>query len=548
MRIPKEPIAREQFYLDLIEKCLVSREQRKVDYSSLRSYYLFGNAPDDVPAIYNKIYPHIDQLTSFLYSAETTKFSIHTGAAVPEQEQIKVPTLSKALNDEWLNSNADQVFSTAVTWSLCYNSTFVKLVINNGIHPYMVEPACIGVLREDSAYTDRQEALVHSYYITKSELFDRLYSHPQRDSIVKRVMASQHERTEIANGIQRIILSQTNPTMYGNVNLDLTGNPTYKAQVSEDTIEMIELWVWNDETNDYQVVTKADPNVIIYDRSGESMFLKGELPFIQICPNPLYDYYWGASEVQRLVYLQQLRNKRMTEILDLLSKQVSPPTALIGFTGILDEKNFALNRAGGLLATDTPNAKVEKLAPTIPPDLFREIGEVDLMFEEASGIVSVLQGRGEAGVRSSGHASQLARLGSSRAKKRALVIEDSLEKMATLYLKCMQVYDNTHYTDAHGLKFIADQFTRDFVVKVDAHSNSPIFMEDSRKMAFELFQAGVIDKESLLDMIEPPMKQLLLERLKKAEEKQEAQQAMEQQMQQMQPPKAEGKPDLKKVG
>jgi hypothetical protein len=548
MRIPKEPIAREQFYLDLIEKCLVSREQRKVDYSSLRSYYLFGNAPDDVPAIYNKIYPHIDQLTSFLYSAETTKFSIHTGASVADEEQIKVPTLSKALNDEWLNSNADQVFSTAVTWSLCYNSTFVKLVINNGIHPYMVEPACIGVLREDSAYTDRQEALVHSYYITKSELFDRLYSHPDRDAIVKRVMSTEHERTEIASGIQRIILSQTNPSMYGNVNLDLSGNPTYKAQVSEGTIEMIELWVWNDETKDYQVVTKADPNVIIYDRTGESMFLKGELPFIQICPNPLYDYYWGGSEVQRLVYLQQLRNKRMTEILDLLSKQVSPPTALIGFTGILDEKNFALNRAGGLLATDMPNAKVEKLAPTIPPDLFREIGEIDLMFEEASGIVSVLQGRGEAGVRSSGHASQLARLGSSRAKKRALVIEDSLEKMATLYLKCMQVYDSTHYTDSKGIKFIAEQFTKDFVVKVDAHSNSPIFMEDSRKMAFELFQAGVIDKESLLDMIEPPMKQLLLDRLRKAEEKQAAQQAMEQQAQQMQPPKAEGKPDLKKVG
>ena len=548
MRIPKEPVARENFYLDLIEKCLVSREQRKVDYSSLRSYYLFGNAPDDVPAIYNKIYPHIDQLTSFLYSAETTKFSIHTGASVSEDEQIKVPTLSKALNDEWLNSNADQVFSTAVTWSLCYNTTFVKLVVNNGIHPYMVEPACIGVLREDSPYTDRQEAIVQTYYITKSELYDRLYSHPQRDSIVKRVMSTQHERTEIANGIQRIILSQSNPTMYGNVNLDLSGNPTYKAQVSEDTIEMVELWVWNDETKDYQVVTKADPDVIIYDRTGESMFLKGELPFVQICPNPLYDYYWGASEVQRLIYLQQLRNKRMTEILDLLAKQVSPPTALIGFTGILDEKNFALNRAGGLLSTDMPSAKVEKLAPTLPPDLFREIGEVDLMFEEASGIVSVLQGRGEAGVRSSGHASQLARLGSSRAKKRALIIEDSLEKMATLYLKLMQVYDNTHYTDTRGMKFIADQFTKDFVVKVDAHSNSPIFMEDSRKMAFELFQAGVIDKESLLDMIEPPMKQLLLERLRKAEEKQAAQQAMEQQAQQMQPPKAEGKPDLKKVG
>ncbi len=55
MRIPKEPIAREQFYLDLIEKCLVSREQRKVDYSSLRSYYLFGNAPDDVLCVGDEI-------------------------------------------------------------------------------------------------------------------------------------------------------------------------------------------------------------------------------------------------------------------------------------------------------------------------------------------------------------------------------------------------------------------------------------------------------------------------------------------------------------
>jgi hypothetical protein len=464
-------------------------------------------------------------------------------------EHIKVPTLTRALNDEWLNSNADQVFSSATTWALVYNSCFIKLILNNGMHPYLVEPSCIGVLREDTPYSDRQEALVHTYYITKSELYARLYSHPKRDQIVSRVGATQHERTEVANGLERIILSQSNPTMYGNVNLDLAGGNRYKAVVAEDTVEMTELWVWNDDIADYQVVTKADPDVIIYDRSGESVFMKGELPFVQIAPNPLYDYYWGGSEVQRLIYLQQLRNKRMAEILDLLSKQVSPPTALIGFTGILDEKNFALNRAGGLLATDMPNAKVEKLAPQIPPDLFREIQEIDAMFEEASGIVSVLQGKGESGVRSSGHASQLARLGSSRAKKRALVIEDSLEKVATLYLKSMQLYDNTHFTDTQGNKFIAEQFTKDFVVKVDAHSNSPIFMEDLRQLAFNLYKSEVIDKESLLDLLEPPMKQLLKDRLKKMEEKkakQQEAQAAAQQAEKQAP--AKGKPDLKQVG
>lgn len=549
MRIPTNPQDREIFYLDLIQKCTVSREERKVDYGSLRSWYLFGNGPDEAPALYNKIFPHIDQLTSFLYSAETTRFSIQMGAAVSEQEHVKEPALTRALNDEWLNSNADQVFSSATTWALVYNSCFVKLILNNGMHPYLVEPSCIGVLREDTPYTDRQEALVQTYYITKSELYARLYSHPKRDEIVARVGATQHERTEIANGLERIILSQSNPTMYGNVNLDLAGGNRYKAVVAEDTVEMTELWVWNDDTQDYQVVTKADPDVIIYDRAGESVFMKGELPFVQIAPNPLYDYYWGGSEVQRLVYLQQLRNKRMSEILDLLSKQVSPPTALIGFTGILDEKNFALNRAGGLLATDMPNAKVEKLAPQIPPDLFREIQEIDAMFEEASGIVSVLQGKGESGVRSSGHASQLARLGSSRAKKRALIIEDSLEKLATLYLKAMQLYDNTHYTDTEGRKFIAEQFTKDFVVKVDAHSNSPIFMEDLRQLAFNLYKSEVIDKESLLDLLEPPMKQLLKDRLKKMEEKkakQQEAQAAAQQAEKQAP--AKGKPDLKQVG
>jgi hypothetical protein len=542
MRIPSDPLHREDFYLDLIQKCFVSREERKADYSTLRSYYLFGAAPEESPALFNKIFPHLDQLTSFLYSAETTRFTINIGAEVNPQEHRKIPTLTNLLNDEWLNSNCDQVFSTALTWGLCFGTTYVKLIVNNGIHPYMVEPSSVGVLREDVPYTDRQEAIAQTYYITKSELYARLYSHPKRDQIVKRVTSSyQPQQLDIPDGIDRIIMSQTNPTMTGTVNLDLSGMNRYKARVAEDTVEMTELWVWNDETLDYQVVTIAEPDIIIYDRPGEQVFLKGELPFVQICPNPMYDYYWGQSEVQRLVFLQSLRNKRMTEILDLLSKQVSPPTALIGFTGILDEKNFALNRAGGLLATDMPNAKVEKMAPQMPGDLFEVIREVDQMFAEASGITSVLSGRGETGVRSQGHASQLARLGSSRAKKRALIVEDSLEKVSTLFLKLIQAYDNTRLVDTENVPFIADQFTNNYVVKVDAHSNSPIFTEDLRQLAFNMFKAGAIDKESLIDLLEPPMKQLLKEKLKRMEEKQ-AQQPPQQ------PPKPESKPDLKAVG
>ena len=521
MRIPTNNDDRENFYLDIMNKCLVSREERKGDYTTLRSYYLFGVSPEQPPAYFNKIHPHLDQLTSFLYSAETTRFSINLGASVPIVEQDKTPVLTKALNDEWLNSNADQVFSMALQWALVYNTTYIKLVVNKGIHPYMIEPASIGVLREDIPYTDRQEAIVQTYYITKSELAARLYSHPKRQAIMDRVTSGvKVSDNDMPEAVNRIVMSQTNPTIYGNINMDLYGMNRYIPRIGEDTVEMKEMWLWNDDTQDYQVVTMASPDIVVYDRPGASMFLKGECPFVQICPNPQYDYLWGQSECQRLIMLQELRNSRMTEILDILSKQVSPPTVYSGISGIVDEKYMALNRAGTYIASDMPGAKVDRLSPDMPANLFEVIHEVDEMFAEASGISNVLSGKGESGVRSQGHASQLARLGSARIKKRALIIEDSLEKVATLYLKLMQVYDDTHFQDTNGKKFIAEQFTKDFTVKVDAHSNSPIFTEDLKQLAFNLFKTGSIDKESLIDLVEPPMKQLLIEKLQKREKEQ----------------------------
>jgi hypothetical protein len=538
MRIPTKDDERESFYIDLMSKCLVSTEQRKIQYDKLKCFFMFGASPDDPPALYNKIAPHIDQLNSFLYSSETTRFSINIGAAVYKSEHTKIPVLTRALNDEWLNSNTDQVFSTAINWSLVYNSTFVKVVVgkNGSINPYVIEPSAVGVLREDRPYTDRQEAIVQKYYMTKSELYTRLYSHPNRDSILRRVFEAPKPVDEAPNAMNRLAFSQTQPNITGNVALSLDSMTRYQALVGEQVVEMVELWVWNDETSDYQVVTIANPDVIIYDRSGESMFLKGECPFVQISPNPLYDYFWGQSEVEKLIYLQELRTKRVGEISMLLAKQVNPPKAFSGFMGITDEKAFALNSPSSFILSDTPGGKVEELAPKMPEDLFKEIAEIDAMFAEASGISSVLQGRGETGVRSAGHASQLARLGSSRAKKRALIIEDSLEKLATLYLKLMQAYDDTKYVDENGMSFIAEQFTGDYVVKVDAHSNSPIFMEDSRDLAFKLFEAQVIDKKRLIDLVDPPMKQLLKDDLEKAEKK-AAQQPPQQPPQQTPQPK-----------
>jgi hypothetical protein len=532
MRIPEKDDERLLFVMETIQKCMASLETRRADYKVLRCYYLQGNAPDGVAAPYNQIFPHLDQLSSFLYSSETTKFSAQTGATFPPTDFPKISPITRLINDVWLESDADQVFSLAMNWALVYNTTLIKLVVDRGeILPYMVEPGMFGVLREDIQGLSNQEAVCFRYYVTKGELWGRyLKDHPNGEAILAAVSFAQANK-QADYGDHRMLISavSTNSVTGQAPMIPNTVRINYTPEVAEETIEMNELWV-RDDKNGYNVFTVADPFVVIFDRPGENLFLKDELPFIQICPNPLPGYFWGSSEVDRLAGLQDQLSERMRQVWDLLKQQVSPPTSFSGFVGAIEELMNTFNTAGGAVTDQGQGqGKVTRFAPSLPDDLFKEIREIREMFGEQSGITPVLAGRGESGVRSQGHAQQLGRLGSSRPKKRALVIESALERMATLYLRLLQKYTDVQLKDEKGENFIPAQFPRDCAIKVDAHSNSPIFTEDTRELAFEMFKAKVIDGEDLLDLVDPPKKDLLKQKLKEREAKIAAQQAQQKQ-------------------
>lgn len=517
MKIPKDANEREGFYWDLIGKCGYSSNDRKPTYSRLRNNFLFGS-DEGYQVPFNKIYPHIDLLTSFLFSIDTTRFSVELDSDASEDEVNKLSRATKAVNEVWHRGNADIVFNTALEWALVFNTMIVKLIPtgDGNVSYHALEPSSFGVLREDVPYIDRQEAVYHEYYISKSELGRLLASHPNKESILGRLEGTQTSRDDaLPSSVTRIITAASSPNMVGNAGMQDSGN-NYRPQVAEDLIKMFELWLWNDDINDYQTVTMAESGVTIYDR--KNIFVEGEVPFVQVCPNPLYDYFWGESEVDRLTQLQRWRTERMENIDDLFNKQANPPTALNGTFGIQDELSFALNRAGGLLKSQDPTAKVERFSPNFPPEAFSILHEIDQMFAEVSGMGNMMMGKGESGVRSKGHADTLARIGSSRAKKRALIVEDSLEKIAGLTLKILKVYDKTRYLDDNKVPFIMSQLTDKCSVKVDAHSSSPIYVEDYRQMISELFQARAIDRKSMIEMLHPPMEAILLDRLKKIEE------------------------------
>ena len=541
MKIPP-PAEREAFYYEVIQKCLVSREDRKQQYDRLRNYFLFGCSPDSAPALYNKIDSHLDQLTSFLFAADTTRFSIKLGATVDKRVEIpRAKAIVQRLNDRWEDSNIDIVFTNAVNWALVFDTTIVKLVQRGReTMPFMITPDNFGVLREDISMLDRQEAFVNVFFTTRDQLQRDLEYHPQRDVILMRLSAVRKTETDLPAGVQRIIMSTIYPlsgTMTGNAPAPLANEDLYRARTSEELVEMHELWLWDDgapgrdtktgRPGGYRCITMAEPSICVYDRlaydptrgDGMQLFLDGEHPFTQVCPNPLPDYFWGRSEVAKLTGLQDNRELHIQQANEIVNRNVNSVKVAQGQWGAVDEKNLALNKMHALLSSVDPQAKIQEFKPQMPTDLWALVREDDAMFAEASALPNVLQGKGEAGVRSKGQTDTLARLGSSRPKKRALIIEDSLERIATLYCKLDQVANPEKlYIEkpdgGQGDEFLAKHFTKDYMVKVDAHSSSPVFVEDQKENARWMFEQKIIDGEAYIDMTQPQNAQALKLRYK----------------------------------
>ena len=76
MKIPKNEIDRHMLYAEVSEQCLRSRDDRVTDYVRRESYYLNGCESGSPPATFNKIYPSLQNLTAFIFAADSTSFMI----------------------------------------------------------------------------------------------------------------------------------------------------------------------------------------------------------------------------------------------------------------------------------------------------------------------------------------------------------------------------------------------------------------------------------------------------------------------------------------
>jgi hypothetical protein len=533
MKLPQKDIGK--WARELITQCEVSRADRISNLQRWYSYYYTGTG-DGKPARYNKIFSHIDRLASFLFSADDVRFKIGYDQNVGEPWLNRAIAQSTILNRHFHRNACDLDFAEAVHWALIQGKTLLKQQWGyHGFEPWLVHPHFFAVLREDIDGLDRQEAFVHTVFITKDELRRQVSNLRDGEKLAEEIGAAAQQRHDelspVDNPMRQVLISGLNPVQMNiaapgksNVAVSNAPSPQLAPEVAADLVRIDELWVIDSDRDDYTTIRVVEPDIVLEGRYQHRNLsgVEGEQPFVEICPNRNSNYFWGESEIATLAPLQDMLNESVEDLRRLTKLRARPPRVGIGFSGITGEKYRALNVPDGWATEDSPTAKLETLTAEVPPELFQQIEKILQWFDEAGGFQPITMGQGEPGVRAGSHAATLLRTGSPRIRDRALLVERQCGSMGDFSFKLLQNKNAEVFKSKLGEEFLLSQAGSDYYVTVDSHSGSPIFTDDTRRDAFDLHRAGAISASDLIRLVRPPQMELLMEGAEKREAAQAA--------------------------
>lgn len=519
--------------MELVNECCVSRQNRISAGKVWKNYY-FNGTENDAPSIYNRVYSHVDKLASYLFSPSEVRFRMDFESTIDPRFLQQGEFSSKLLSRAFHNSNTDIAFGEATKWSLIKGCCFVKMVWgHNGLEPWVVQPEQIGVLREDLNGLDRQEAFVHTMYLTESQ-FKRLISGNYDEAEILKKLSKRGGDKGLEgedDGLHTLVLggfggNQPPITLQGTSNPNvgsalMFGSPAPQVtpNVVKKMIKLHELWVLDDERGDYTTFQLIDAEIVVYGKNkhtnllnpyNEESGLKGEHPFRMVCANQVNGYFWGRSEVANIWTLQKNLTTRMNEIDRLSRLRANPPRYATGMSSLTEQGYDAWNSPGGFISEPTPNGTMKAESPEMPPELFAEVDKLVSYFDDVGGFTPTTQGRGESGVRSGVHADTLLRTSTPRLRDRALLVERQCAELGDLSFKLMQAKDARKYTVKEGNEYLLSQLPEDYMVTVDSHTSSPAFSEESKDLAFMLQKAGAIDAKALIQLTHPPMEDTLV--------------------------------------
>ena len=531
-RIPRRnvgPWARE-----IISMCMISRQDRILQSQTMRNFYFTGSA-DGTAGVDNEIFPEIDHIASMLFSPVDPRFYIGYDRNESAENRAMADAAASYLSRDFRRRGVDEVMADAVNWGLIESSSFIKLLWGrHGFDPYLVPQTFMGVLQEGVADLDRQDAFVHTTFVTPASFERSIKDHPEEAAILRAVRRQAASRTDSdANpsdqGLRRLLIGGTIPV---NLAPPQTSQPAGwvqwirgpQAVLSPDTLESLiqvdELWVIDNEREDYTTFQVAGDIMIEGKLQRRNLCgIKGRHPFIKVTPNPLPTLLWGRSEVANMMMAQEAISSQVNGINRTMRMQEDPPLSIVGVSGNIDEKRSALMKPGGRISELNPQMKIENHAPKLDEQAVPWLDNLYAILHRASGLEApISRGLGEQGVRSGVHGDTMVRMSGPRLRDRAILMERTYASLGelgflTLQAKLPDRFELKSTSDSPNhqpVAFTLDQIPDDYDLSVDSHSASPAFADDARRLAFDLARLKAISDVDLIRLTHPPREDTLV--------------------------------------
>lgn len=528
----------------LVEQCRVSATTRAESARDFASWRQNGTL-ERQRATANLLYKHIESVSSHLMSPSELRFVIDTEHDHPKDTQRICAMAARVLTREWERQGIDMTFSQGVGDALAYGCVIPKLLIKESmagnsrkieLNAKLVMPWNFGVLVETRNSLNAQEAVVETVFLTRYEVWRRVRHLADGKKLYERIIsnASPDPGTGGPDGfMHQVLLGATtapvNPSapMQAPGLVDVGGNnsPQPTVMVAEELYPLHELWVFNDETDDWTTIQYIEPDILIAPLAHHrraNLFAPHALPYGRICPNE-DGRFWGRSELEDLIEPQKVLTGVLDDCRKLMAVQFDKFIVFGGQEGITDEAAYRQARNSGF-ANAGPNGTVTDMTPKFPAEAQPFIGLVRDLMRDASGFSPIMTGQGEPGVRAGVHADTLLRTSAPFLRDRSLLVERQLAEFADASLMALEAKEAQVYwvdpEDGGKTDFTMDQLPDDRRVAVDAHSSSPIYHDDNAQLMEFGLKAGYITPDSMIEYLPYQHKEILLQRWKDKEKAQ----------------------------
>ena len=301
-------------------------------------------------------------------------------------------------------------------------------------------------------------------------------------------------------------------------------------------------------------IIQCIPDLKVHLATAENPYKDGEKPYVKLVDTRIPREFWGEGEIQPLVEAQDMINKCVASMIDYQS-MMSNPVWIVDIESGVDPDQIT-NQIGAVIPKNRGTTVERVGAPSLPPEIMQMYSSFRELADTQSGVHDVTQGRKPAGITAAEAINSMQEAAQTRIRLKERNMQTALSTLGRKVVsRMMQYYRTPRVTKITGKQgwpemfewFVEDSGDGGYVMNhkkydfneaqngytssgefktvgpskgvfdIDVISGTSLPFQKAQRgnLAMKLFENKAIDQQGLLDTLDWPNKEQLIQRMQK---------------------------------